>query len=164
MWITDGLMTVNDVYMLGIIDQVKPHADVVFLGNGRSDGILAGIELNSKMLQATSLEEAATIFFELNGNFIPQALQAQVLSPSFYRRTQGIAFDALGQMLGQYDSDAGTVIQKVLDGRVAAGFILNPTRIEEICRVADAGLTMPRKSTYFYPKVITGLVQNRLAD
>jgi uncharacterized protein (DUF1015 family) len=43
-------------------------------------------------------------------------------------------------------------------------FILNPTRIEQVRQVAEAGLIMPRKSTYFYPKVMTGLVLNPVND
>lgn len=146
-WITDGLMTVNDVYMLGIIDQVKPHVDVVFLGSGRGDAILGGIELNSKMLQATSLEEAARIFFELNGNFIPQALQAQVLSPSFYGRTQDTAFDALWQMLGQYDSDTfhGQIEAFCLECRwprsAGWGALLSRTQVETRCPYSDNELS-----------------------
>ena len=41
-------------------------------------------------------------------------------------------------------------------------FILNPTRVTEIRDVAAAGGKMPQKSTYFYPKLITGLVMNKL--
>lgn len=41
-------------------------------------------------------------------------------------------------------------------------FILNPTRVEEIGAVAAAGEKMPQKSTYFYPKLITGLVMNKI--
>ena len=37
-------------------------------------------------------------------------------------------------------------------------FFVNPTSMEEIKAVADAGEKMPRKSTYFYPKPVTGLV------
>jgi asparagine synthase (glutamine-hydrolysing) len=104
-WITDGLMTVNDIYMLGIIDQVKPHVEVVFLGMGRSDSVLAGIELNHDLLKATTLNEAARVFFAYNGMYVPPAIQVRVLSKSFYQKTQGAAFDALLQMLGQLESN-----------------------------------------------------------
>ncbi len=40
-------------------------------------------------------------------------------------------------------------------------FILNPTRVTEIRDVASASEKMPQKSTYFYPKLITGLVMNK---
>ncbi|MDX9788243.1 MAG: DUF1015 domain-containing protein [Desulfobacterales bacterium] len=41
-------------------------------------------------------------------------------------------------------------------------FILNPTKIKQVRQVSEQGLIMPRKSTYFYPKVITGQVMNDL--
>lgn len=43
-------------------------------------------------------------------------------------------------------------------------FILNPTKVSEIRDVAAAGEKMPQKSTYFYPKLITGLVMNKFSD
>lgn len=48
------------------------------------------------------------------------------------------------------------------DGEANACFIINPTRIDEIAAVAAAGEKMPQKSTYFYPKLITGLVMNKI--
>lgn len=43
-------------------------------------------------------------------------------------------------------------------------FMLNPTKIEQVKAVAEAGSVMPQKSTYFYPKLLTGLVINLLRD
>ncbi|RJQ79505.1 MAG: DUF1015 domain-containing protein [Desulfobacteraceae bacterium] len=53
-------------------------------------------------------------------------------------------------------------VQVVGEGKARMAFILNPTKIEQVRRVAEQGLIMPRKSTYFYPKVISGLVFNLL--
>jgi uncharacterized protein (DUF1015 family) len=39
---------------------------------------------------------------------------------------------------------------------------MNPTRIEQVKAVAAAGEKMPQKSTFFYPKIYTGLVVNKL--
>lgn len=44
------------------------------------------------------------------------------------------------------------------------GFLLNPTRVEEVKAVAEAGERMPQKSTFFFPKLVTGLVVNPLFD
>ena len=41
-------------------------------------------------------------------------------------------------------------------------FVMNPTRVEQVKNVADRGRIMPHKSTYFYPKVMTGLLFNQL--
>ncbi len=39
-------------------------------------------------------------------------------------------------------------------------FLLNPTKVSDVKAVAEAGCKMPQKSTYFYPKLLTGLVIN----
>ena len=53
-------------------------------------------------------------------------------------------------------------LSAVDNGDANCAFILNPTKVEEIRDVALAGEKMPQKSTYFYPKLITGLVMNKL--
>lgn len=50
----------------------------------------------------------------------------------------------------------------LVDGTADCCFIMNPTKVEEIAAVAKAGDVMPQKSTYFYPKLITGLVINKI--
>jgi uncharacterized protein (DUF1015 family) len=47
------------------------------------------------------------------------------------------------------------------DQNKGCAFIIKATKIEEIMRVAVSGLTMPQKTTYFYPKVLSGLVLRR---
>ena len=41
-------------------------------------------------------------------------------------------------------------------------FLMNNTKVLQVKRVADADLIMPHKSTYFYPKILTGLLLNKL--
>ncbi len=48
------------------------------------------------------------------------------------------------------------------DPKVQCVFYMNPTKIEEVRRIAEAGERMPQKSTDFYPKLLTGMVFNRL--
>jgi len=61
-----------------------------------------------------------------------------------------------------YTSDENDAIEAVADGKFDLAFLLNPTRIEQVRKIAEAGEIMPRKATYFYPKVIAGLVINSL--
>ena len=49
-------------------------------------------------------------------------------------------------------------------GKFDCAFIINPTKVSEIRDVAAAGDKMPQKSTYFYPKLITGLVMNKFGE
>jgi uncharacterized protein (DUF1015 family) len=62
----------------------------------------------------------------------------------------------------QYLSQFTPALDSVEQGRFAASFLLNSTPIDQVRKVAQASLIMPRKSTYFYPKVISGLVFNDL--
>lgn len=63
-----------------------------------------------------------------------------------------------------YTHDTLEAVEAVDSGAEQAVFFLNPTRVEEVVAVATNGDKMPQKSTYFYPKLITGLVINPLAD
>jgi uncharacterized protein (DUF1015 family) len=70
----------------------------------------------------------------------------------------------LGRLLHEsdiaYEMDVRTCLQLVREGGYAAAFFLNPTRVEDVEKVALSSLRMPPKSTYFYPKLLTGLVLN----
>ena len=54
--------------------------------------------------------------------------------------------------------------ERVLKGEAQGAFLMNPTRMSEVRDVANAGEKMPQKSTYFYPKLLTGLVINRIVE
>jgi uncharacterized protein (DUF1015 family) len=49
-------------------------------------------------------------------------------------------------------------------GEVQLAFLMNATRMSEVREVANAGEKMPQKSTYFYPKLLTGLVINQIVE
>lgn len=55
-------------------------------------------------------------------------------------------------------------IQKVQDKTFQCSFLLNATKVKEIKDVSLANEKMPQKSTYFYPKIITGLVMNQFEE
>ncbi len=61
-----------------------------------------------------------------------------------------------------YNYDIQDTVNQVLAQEYQLAFILRPIKAELIKAVADAGDRMPRKSTYFYPKLPSGLVLNRL--
>lgn len=64
----------------------------------------------------------------------------------------------------KYTPDPREAFDAVRKAGAAAAVLLNPTRIEQVFAVADAGDVMPPKSTYFYPKVPSGLVLRPLAE
>lgn len=57
-----------------------------------------------------------------------------------------------------YTEDATEALRQVETGRYPLAFLLNPTPIEQVLAVADAGERMPQKSTFFHPKLPAGLV------
>jgi uncharacterized protein (DUF1015 family) len=62
----------------------------------------------------------------------------------------------------EYIHDADELIQRVDSDAAYIAFILNPVRMQQIMSLALKGEKMPVKSTYFYPKVLSGLVINKL--
>ncbi|MEG2044988.1 MAG: DUF1015 domain-containing protein [Clostridia bacterium] len=63
-----------------------------------------------------------------------------------------------------YTRDISEAISKVQSGNSDCSFIINATKVTQIKDVALAKEKMPQKSTYFYPKIITGLVINKFID
>jgi uncharacterized protein (DUF1015 family) len=61
-----------------------------------------------------------------------------------------------------YTRSAMEAYSQASQGQHQFAFFLNPTKISEVTSIAQAGDKMPQKSTYFYPKLITGLVINAL--
>jgi len=68
---------------------------------------------------------------------------------------------AAGEHVG-YCRKAEEAVEAVKSGEYQFALLLNATRLEELLAVAAEGEKMPQKSTYFYPKVIAGLVINEL--
>jgi uncharacterized protein (DUF1015 family) len=60
----------------------------------------------------------------------------------------------------EYISGLSNALNSVADGLADLAFFLNPTKVEQVRAAAEKGFIMPHKSTYFYPKVLTGLVLN----
>ena len=70
---------------------------------------------------------------------------------------------ATGDALAYTRSEADA-IRAVASGEAKAAILVRPTRLEQLAAVASAGDVMPQKSTYFYPKLLTGLVFYPLED
>ncbi|MDD5111982.1 MAG: DUF1015 domain-containing protein [Candidatus Altiarchaeota archaeon] len=58
--------------------------------------------------------------------------------------------------------DRDSAIEMVYDKKYRIALFMNPTRPEQVMKVADNGERMPQKSTYFYPKPLTGLVIRKM--
>lgn len=73
----------------------------------------------------------------------------------------GLSHDMVGVSL-DYSYDGLEAVSRILDQEYQLAFMVSPVRPEVVKAVADSGDRMPRKSTYFYPKIPAGLVFYRL--
>jgi uncharacterized protein (DUF1015 family) len=90
-------------------------------------------------------------------------LDTAVLEALVLRGALGMSEDDISHLRGlDYSKNLADAIDAVQTGRADAGFFMRATPVEQVREVAETGESMPPKSTYFYPKVPTGLVFNPL--
>jgi uncharacterized protein (DUF1015 family) len=63
-----------------------------------------------------------------------------------------------------YTRDEADARERVARGEARAAILVRPTPLDQLAEVAGAGDVMPQKSTYFYPKLLTGMVFNPVED
>ena len=91
-------------------------------------------------------------------------LDTAVLEALILKGTLGMSDDDISHLNGlDYARSADEARRRVLDGEADAAFFMGATPVQRIGEVAAAGEVMPPKSTYFFPKVLTGLLFNDLA-
>jgi uncharacterized protein (DUF1015 family) len=66
--------------------------------------------------------------------------------------------DTLGQEGISYTADPKEAERRVREGEAAVAYLLRPTRIEDVFAYARRGEVLPQKTTYFFPKLISGLL------
>ena len=139
------------------------HMGDSFKKNKNAFGIYAGndtfyaIELKQQDVLSVLCPDMSTSSKELDVNVLHKVIlegvlgigDKQLAAQSNIKYIKDIA-DAVGESIHRVDS-----------GQAQAVFFMNPTRIEQVNAVAAAGEKMPQKSTFFYPKVYTGLVVNK---
>jgi uncharacterized protein (DUF1015 family) len=63
-----------------------------------------------------------------------------------------------------YPQDAAAALKELRSGKGQTLFLMNATPVAQVRAVAEAGEVMPQKSTFFYPKVLTGLCIHTLEN
>lgn len=92
-----------------------------------------------------------------------QELDVTVLHLLILEHVLGLTPDqqASGETI-RYSQDEEAVLQGLEKEDFQAAFILNAPKAEDILAIAGKGETMPQKSTYFYPKLSSGLILNKI--
>jgi uncharacterized protein (DUF1015 family) len=92
-------------------------------------------------------------------------LDTAVTEALLLRGALGMSEDDISHFRGlDYARSTDEARERVRSGDVQAGLFMGPAPVELVREVAAAGEVMPPKSTYFFPKVLTGLLFNPLGD
>ena len=99
-------------------------------------------------LDGLSYEQAAAVLYESG--------DAQLVVDGAELDVQVV--DRLGHEGLSYTADWREAVRAVDEGEAAIAVLMRPTRMEDVFQVAARGETMPPKSTYFFPKLLSGLL------
>jgi len=116
--------------------------------------------------QTLYLKDFAIADAALEGKPEPyRRLDTAVLEALILKGTLGMSEDDISHFNGlNYARTPEEARAKVDSGEADAAFLMTGTPVERVRDVAAAGENMPPKSTFFYPKVLTGMVFNPLED
>jgi uncharacterized protein (DUF1015 family) len=90
-------------------------------------------------------------------------LDTGVLETLLLKGALGLSDEDIAHFNGLfYARDTAEAVQMVASGEYEAAFVMRPTPVQQVREVAAAGENMPPKSTYFFPKLLTGLLFNPL--
>jgi uncharacterized protein (DUF1015 family) len=138
-------------------EQLEPGPDepgVVFGYIDRFDNQAKRLRLRDQSIADAALEGKPEPYRRLD----TAVLEALVLKGAL-----GMSEDDISHFHGlNYSKDTSDARAAVEDGRADAAFFMRATPVEQVREVAEAGESMPPKSTYFFPKIPTGLVFNPL--
>jgi uncharacterized protein (DUF1015 family) len=91
-------------------------------------------------------------------------LDTAVLEALLLKGPLGLTDDDIDHQNGlSYSRTDAEAIGLITSGAVDLGFFLRPNPVRQVQEIAETGATMPPKSTYFFPKVPTGLLFNPLS-
>jgi uncharacterized protein (DUF1015 family) len=153
--IRDALKRDFEIEELSDVRELEPPAGPVAFGY---------MDSFHKQPYRVTLKDQAIADRALEGMPAPyRRLDTAVLEALVLRGALGMSEDDISHLNGlDYSKDLDDAIDAVQTGRADAGFFMRATPVEAVREVAEAGESMPPKSTYFYPKVPTGLVFNPL--
>lgn len=152
-----------DVTLLAGSDAIEPTLKADY-DAGKKSFVFAYTENGAQAFALLTLKDLSVMEELLpEKSEASRELDVSVLHTLVLERILGIDKENMANQKNlTYTRSLSEALESVKAGSSQCAFILNPTRVEEIGAVAAAGEKMPQKSTYFYPKLITGLVMNNL--
>ena len=144
------------------VENMEKDLDVLYQQGKKAFGFFCGGDIWVQ-LTLKSFDSIKELLPDLSK--ASQELDVTVLHTLILEKIFGIDKENMANQINlTYTKYFREAIDGVNNKEFQCAFILNPTRVTEIRDVALAGEKMPQKSTYFYPKMITGMVMNELVD
>ncbi len=112
------------------------------------------LRLKSKRIMQRLAKDLSPLLQELDVTALHALLLEHVLGLSPEQQVSGSTI--------RYSQDEESVLQALEKEDFQAAFILNAPKAEDILAIAGKGEKMPQKSTYFYPKLSSGLILNKI--
>jgi uncharacterized protein (DUF1015 family) len=139
-----------------VLDTMAARADHAHVFGMRVKG-----EHSYYLLTLRNEEDMDTVIADRSAAY--RHLDVSILHHLIIDRLLGIKMEThkLGLNI-EYIKDADDAVNRVADGSAEIIFLMNPTKVTEVRDVAAVGERMPQKATYFYPKLLSGLVVNVL--
>ena len=164
---TVGLPPLEVLFLRGVCAAIWCLPTVILLGYGKDIPKV----LDRWVLLRNGLELLAVAGFIVALANMPIA-DLSALGPPALRRLDVTVLHGviLGPLLGldaaapesqahlAYTHDTAEALARVAAGQAQVAFFMNATKIEEVLAACEAGFVLPQKSTYFQPKLATGLV------
>ncbi len=130
---------------------------------GKSTAFLLVSAADQKARILTLRDDADLSLASLPRSETLRALDLELLHGVIFQHLLGLSPEAQGEEKNlSFVRDTGEAIQGALSGRYQLAFVVNPTPMWQLQAVADAGETMPQKSTFFYPRLATGMVMKSI--
>ncbi len=130
----------------------------------RRDAVVFGLYAGNRELLVLELTDPSVIQDLVAAGRSPEfaRLDVTILHSVMIERILGIQPTGQTEDSISYTQDEATALAMVASGEAQLALFQNPPRVEQVQAVALAGERMPQKSTFFYPKVLSGLVINLL--
>ena len=123
--------------------------------------ILFGLGKENLLLLRLRDFNAASKVMPASRSELYKRLNVSIVDHVIVERLLGISQDKKEDLLA-YSHDRQDIINGVSGQQYQLGILTSPVKAEVIKAISDGGERMPRKSTYFYPKLPSGLVAHRL--
>lgn len=128
-----------------------------------SDSHAIGMYLGNRTYSLLKVKDENEVIKLLDGNQSRswKLLDVTILHQVIINRVLGFGRTNIESSI-KFTTNGKEAVQLVTSGEYQMAFFLNPTKISSVRDIANLGEVMPQKSTYFYPKLLSGLVLNKL--